>query len=253
MILVCPTCGSQMMKTFLETPSPVRIGCSGETKHFFVLSTPDDIIQFIQPPKGDWYSRNEIFESLIGLHYEPAIATELAGWIAGNLHLAYGKGLRSSAHDQNGHLIGYDPKCTECQRQPVKLKVSFDIGGVLSKYPNVFRQIVEALQLGGIEVFVITDIHDHAQSVKLVQENGFNIPADHILNSDYTAYGENCKAFTIAQHKIDLHVDDFPGYCAHTQCVSLFVWPNPKEPYFADDFKADASESNWGRRIKVTP
>lgn len=154
-------------------------------------------------------------------------------------------------HDKNGHLIGYDPQCTQCQQQPVKLKISFDIGGVLSKYPNVFRPIIEALQLGGIEAFVITDMHDHAQSVNFVLGNGFNIPADHILNSDYATHGENCKAITIEKNHIDVHVDDFPGYCAHTKCVSLFVWPNPEQAYYADDFKTDGSEGNFGRRVKA--
>jgi hypothetical protein len=132
------------------------------------------------------------------------------------------------------------------------LRISFDIGGVLSKYPKVFVPMVQALQAGGAEVFVITDMHQHEQSVKFVQENGYQIPDDHILNSDYAQYGERCKELTIKQHQIDLHIDDFPGYCAHIACVSLFVWPNPHEPYYHDDFKTDGSEGNFGRRVKFT-
>lgn len=257
MILVCPTCGSRMQSFFMDQIGrEVRIGCLGNNNaimesHWFILKRLEDILQFIQPPIGEWYSRSEIFESLINRNYHPGIANELAGWFAVNLQMAYDKG-RSKAlrHDRHGHVVGYDPQCTQCQQQPVKLKVSFDIGGVLSKYPNVFRPIIEALQLGGIEVFVITDMHDHAQSVKFVQGNGFNIPADHILNSDYATHGENCKAITIEKNHIDVHVDDFPGYCAHTKCVSLFVWPNPEQAYYADDFKTDGSEGEFGRRRK---
>ena len=128
------------------------------------------------------------------------------------------------------------------------MKIAFDIGGVLSKYPHVFRPMVKALQAGGAEVFVLTDMHDHEQSVRFVQENGYNIPSDHILNSDYNTYGERCKEVVIREHEIDLHIDDFPGYCAHTSCVSLLVWPNPDLPYYHDDFVTDGSEGMFGRR-----
>lgn len=133
----------------------------------------------------------------------------------------------------------------------MKLKISFDIGGVLSKYPEKFKPLVAALLTSkDIEVFVITDMHDHKQSVKFVQENGFDIPAERILNSDYAKYGENCKAKTIEENNIDIHIDDFPGYCAHTKCINLFVWPNPELPYYADEFKTDGSEGDFGRRKK---
>ncbi len=131
------------------------------------------------------------------------------------------------------------------------LKVSFDIGGVLSKYPEVFRPLVRALQASGqVEIFVLTDMHDHEQSVRFVQGNEYDIPADHILNSDYATFGETCKEETIKKHGIQLHIDDFPGYCAHTTCVSLFVWPNPNRPYYDDDFITDGTEGNFGRRKK---
>lgn len=111
--------------------------------------------------------------------------------------------------------------------------------------------MVRYLQRGGAEVFVITDMHKHEQSVKFVRDNGYDIPADHILNSDYKKYGERCKEKTIERYKIDVHIDDFPGYCAHNKCVNLFVWPNPDEPYYHDDFKTDGSEGDFGRRIKT--
>lgn len=37
-----------------------------------------------------------------------------------------------------------------------QLRISFDIGGVLTKRPDVFRPMIEALIKGGAEVFVIT-------------------------------------------------------------------------------------------------
>lgn len=131
-------------------------------------------------------------------------------------------------------------------------RVSFDIGGVLSKYPHVFRPMIEALQKGGAEVYVLTDMPDHEMSTKFVRDNGFDIPADRILCADYREHGEVCKAEMIAKHGIQLHVDDFPGYCAHTKSVSLFVWPNPDEPYYHDDFVTHGAEGSFGRRKKAT-
>ena len=59
-----------------------------------------------------------------------------------------------------------------------------------------------------------------------------------------------CKAQVIEENNIDIHIDDFPGYCAHTKAISLLVWPNPYEPYYHDDFKTDGSEGNFGRRTR---
>ena len=130
------------------------------------------------------------------------------------------------------------------------LRISFDIGGVLSKRPDVFRPMVAALQAGGAEVFVITDMHDHAQSVRFVRDNGYDIPSEHILNADFSAHGEDCKRVVIEAHGIMLHIDDFPGYLAHSACVGLLVWPDPSRPYYADEFVTDGSEGSFGRRRK---
>lgn len=131
---------------------------------------------------------------------------------------------------------------------PSRLRVSFDIGGVLSKYPDVFQPLVQALRIAGVQVYVLTDMEDHDKAVKMVQQNEYNIPQDMILHADYKQHGENCKAVVIGQYGIDIHFDDFPGYCANTACVNLFVWPNPHLPYYADDFKTDGSEGDFGRR-----
>ena len=131
------------------------------------------------------------------------------------------------------------------------IRISFDIGGVLSKCPHVFRPMVNALVAGGADVYVITDMHDHAQSVLFVRGNGYDIDDDRILNADYTAHGEMCKAMVIEAHGIDLHIDDFPGYLANNACVNLLVWPQPREPYYHDDFVTDGSEGDFGRRRKT--
>jgi len=134
---------------------------------------------------------------------------------------------------------------------PNPLRISFDIGGVLSKYPDVFRPMVEALQKGGAEVFVLTDMTDHDLSTKFVRDNGYDIPPERVLCADYRAHGDGCKAVLIEQFEIQLHVDDFPGYCAHSKSVNLFVWPNPDLPYYHDDFVTHGAEGSFGRRKKI--
>jgi len=131
-------------------------------------------------------------------------------------------------------------------------KISFDIGGVLSKYPNKFRKLITALSTSeNVEMYVITDIPQHERAVKLVQDNGFAISAERVLCANYDLYGEHCKSVLIKEHNIDMHIDDFLGYVANFDCINLLVCPNPNEPYYHDEFITDGNEGNFGRRKKV--
>lgn len=131
------------------------------------------------------------------------------------------------------------------------LRVAFDIGGVLTKRPDVFRPLVAALRRGGTEVFVITDMTDQKKAARFVRENGYEIEHQHILTADYTQHGDLCKAVVVKEQGIHLMVDDFAGYAAgvatDTPAVSLLTWPDPRNPYYADGFKTDGSEGTFGR------
>lgn len=111
------------------------------------------------------------------------------------------------------------------------MKIAFDIGGVLGKYPHPLIPMILALQKGRAEVFVITDIADKKVAEELLNRGGYNIAPDNILCANFEVYGERCKAMLIKEYSIDVLVDDHPGYCADSGCVSLFVWPNPHIPY----------------------
>jgi hypothetical protein len=113
------------------------------------------------------------------------------------------------------------------------MKMAFDIGGVLGKYPDVFILMISALQNGGAEVYVITDIPVKQTAQALLNRYGYNIAPEMILCADFQKYGERCKALLIKEYGIDVIIDDHPGYCADSGCVSLFVWPNPHAPYEA--------------------
>lgn len=113
------------------------------------------------------------------------------------------------------------------------MKIAFDIGGVLGKYPDIFVPMVLALQCGGVEVFVITDMHEHSAASNVLKNYGYCISDEMIVCADYLQYGERCKAACIKEYEIDLLIDDHPGYCVDSGCVSLFVWPNPYIEYTA--------------------
>lgn len=135
------------------------------------------------------------------------------------------------------------------------MKVAFDIGGVLSKYPVFFRNFCQVLQDGCVEVFIITDMHDRPKTLAMLNENGFGfIPEECVLNSDYTKYGDMCKAILLKEHQIDMLIDDFPGYVQWDSSfgpapIRLLSQTDPFKPYWADDWKTDPKDGDFGRRV----
>lgn len=133
--------------------------------------------------------------------------------------------------------------------QPVK--VGFDIGGVLSKYPDILQPVVAALLASPhVEVHVLSDMFPHAKCVAFVHENGFHVPPERIHSCDYAAHGELCKAEKMRELGIDMMLDDFPGYLAEGCALRLLVMPDPHRPYFHSSWKTDGSEGDFGRRKK---
>lgn len=131
------------------------------------------------------------------------------------------------------------------------IKIAFDIGGVLSKYPEVFRPILRALYFftESIEIHIVSDMHPKDKILKMLSMNGFSfIPAERVHSADYQTYGENCKALLCATLGFDVLVDDFDGYLHNGSHVRLKVVADPSKPYYADTWKTDGSEGDFGRR-----
>lgn len=131
-----------------------------------------------------------------------------------------------------------------------KLRIAFDIGGVLSKYPEYFRALTTALVASPlIELFVITDMNDRAQTLRWLADNGFDsIPQENVLNADYHEYGELCKAVALEEHAIDIHIDDHMGYLTEGCPIRLFLMPSPELPYYHETWETSGSEGDFGRR-----
>jgi hypothetical protein len=134
------------------------------------------------------------------------------------------------------------------------VRIAFDIGGVLSKFPDVFRPLFDAVlaaeAFGKVEVWVVSDMKPHAKALAFCHDNNFWVRPERVVCADYQANGEACKAVVCEQLGIDVLVDDFIGYIATPgrPPVRLLVMPDPELPYYADDWKTDGSEGNFGRR-----
>lgn len=134
------------------------------------------------------------------------------------------------------------------------IRIGFDLGGVLSKYPEIFLPFVKALMAGGAEVYVITDMHERSKTLDMLARNGFDIiPEKNVFNSDYNTHGELCKAVVLRENNIDILIDDFPGYLTEGCPVRLQICPDPYKSYYADSWKTDGSEGNFGRRTVAKP
>lgn len=137
------------------------------------------------------------------------------------------------------------------------IRVGWDIGGVISKYPDVFRPIFKLLNLAaGIEVYVVSDMKPHEKAVAFCRDNGFDIAPERVVCADYQTNGERCKEVVCEEHRIDVLIDDHMGYLMTPDygrgydrpTVRLLVMPDPDRPYYHDSWKTDGSEGIFGRR-----
>lgn len=130
------------------------------------------------------------------------------------------------------------------------MKIGFDVGGVLSKYPQVFGPLIQVLERGGAEVFVISDMHPAEKILDMLRRNNINVPPERVISANYKELQELCKTKACEELGIDILIDDFIGYVAAGKHIRLLVMPNPEEPYYHDSWQTDGSEGDFGRRRK---
>lgn len=135
------------------------------------------------------------------------------------------------------------------------VRVAFDIGGVLSKYPDLLRPIALALVAGGAEVHIITDMPGHAVVCDLLDANGFGfIVRERVHCADYDAHGEGCKAVLLDALGIGLFLDDFVGYVAIPGgAVRCLVMPDASQPYYAPGWIVPGDQPTFGRKTFTRP
>ena len=116
-----------------------------------------------------------------------------------------------------------------------KIRVGFDIGGVLSKYPEVFKPMIEALNAHpAFEVHVLTDV-PAPRSIELVHKNGYQVPAERIHTANYPLHGSNCKARKVEELGLALLIDDHLPYLENVKAMRLHVMPDSSKPFFHPD------------------
>jgi len=131
------------------------------------------------------------------------------------------------------------------------MKIAFDIGGVISKYPEQFRWLMISLSVN-MELFVITDMHDKNEVLEMLRENRIEVAEDHVYCADYAKHGDMCKAVLLKELGIDIFIDDFPAYTSWDSTlgpapIRLVVAPDPYKPYWSDSWKVK-TECDFGRR-----
>jgi len=133
------------------------------------------------------------------------------------------------------------------------IKIGFDIGGVLSKYPEIFKPLIDALSKSpDIDLHVLSDMFPVEKCQDwIINKNNLSIKPENIHSCDYKEHGELCKTIKCKELGIDIMIDDFVGYVAEGAPVRLLVMPDARRPYFHDDWITDGSEGDFGRRKKV--
>lgn len=133
---------------------------------------------------------------------------------------------------------------------PRIFKIGFDIGGVLSKYPEAIAFYRACLASPLMEVHIITDM-PHDKALGMLRINGLlELDASRIHSCDYAAHGEECKAEKAKEIGLDAIVDDFIGYVATPSAppLRLLAMPDPTRDYYHETWKTDGAEGNFGRR-----
>lgn len=113
---------------------------------------------------------------------------------------------------------------------PRKYKFAFDIGGVLSSYPDEMRALMEALEKSGsFEVYYLTDMsREIARS--LLQANSFHFEEERLLCANWGEDQNQCKSKLIKEHALDFIVDDhLPYLIGDHDAIGLLVTPKPKK------------------------
>lgn len=147
------------------------------------------------------------------------------------------------------------------------MKIGFDIGGVLSKYPDEFNKLLESLMDSDYyshEIYIISDMHPVDKIVENLSNNSKKYPCfgwlannpTQIYSANYEKHGNIAKAILIKDLGIQIFFDDFDGYLQWDsslgpQPILLKVQPDMFRPYWAKEWKVKDG-SDFGRRV-ATP
>jgi len=113
------------------------------------------------------------------------------------------------------------------------LKIAFDIGGVLCKYPDQFKILLQALKDSvDIKLYIITDMN-HESAILKLNEFGYldYFEYNNIYSADYSKYDQKCKSVLCKDLGIDILIDDYIDYVYENPTIGLLVMPRPNINY----------------------
>lgn len=112
-----------------------------------------------------------------------------------------------------------------------KYRVGFDIGGVISKFPEPMKALMRALASSPEhEVFIITDM-PIAIAKQMLECNNVPFDDEHLICVDFSAHQDLCKSNLAETHGIDIMIDDRPDYVALGFQIGFIISPRPLLPY----------------------
>lgn len=125
------------------------------------------------------------------------------------------------------------------------MKIAFDIGGVITRYPAEMKTLMRALQAGGIDVHIMSDIPmDTLRTLIELNDLAF-IPVSNVHSADWAADQDMCKSKMCESLGIDMLIDDRPDYCAVGNFIGLVVSPRPATTsYYAEGWKNLSEKCN---------
>ena len=97
-----------------------------------------------------------------------------------------------------------------------RVRVSFDLGGLVTRAPRVLVPIIRALVASPeVDLLSLTDL-DRGRAREVLDEVGLGeIPDAALICASWDDGGELCKVEARRAHGIDLHVDDLLPYAQH--------------------------------------
>lgn len=134
------------------------------------------------------------------------------------------------------------------------MKIGFDIGGVISKDPYTFQDLMLSLSDTPYfnDLFIITDQHPKDKVIQVLKDNHFEfINPDNVYCANYEKYGNMAKVILIKELGLDIFFDDFDGYLQWDssfgpQPLLLKVMPDAYKPYWHENWKQEGGD--FGRR-----
>ena len=130
-------------------------------------------------------------------------------------------------------------------------KIGFDIGGILSKFPEAIAFYRACLASPLMEVHIVTDMPKD-KALAMLALNSIEHDVAHVHSGDYAEHGEESKAEIAKTIGLDALVDDFISYVATpgAPALRLLAMPDPTRDYYHPTWKTDGTEGNFGRRRK---